>query len=86
MTTVTITLEDDLEEQVKEFSDETGMTFEEGTKEMLRRLADIQKFRDLRNKARPYAERAGIESEGDIFDAVSDWREERVRKDPRDQT
>lgn len=76
MTTVTITLDDDLERQVKQFAATSELSLEEAATELLQRNADLQRIRALRKKGRSYAQEAGIESETDLFETVREWRAE----------
>lgn len=80
MTTLTITLKENLEQQVEQFADESGLTLEEAAVELLQRTADMRRLRALRKKGREYAKQAGVESEGDINEAVQEWREEPPEK------
>lgn len=76
MTTVTITLDDDLERQVKQFASTSELSLEEAATELLQRNADLQRIRALRKKGQAYAREAGIESETDLFETVREWRAE----------
>jgi predicted transcriptional regulator len=74
MTTLTITLENDLEQQVEQFAGEFDLSLEEAATELIRRNADIQKLRALRRRGKEYAQKASIEDEQDIFESVQEWR------------
>lgn len=76
MTILTITLKDDLEQQVEQFADESGLSLEEAAVEFLQRTVDIRKLRSLRKKGREYAQQSGVESEKDLHKAVQEWRKE----------
>ena len=77
MTTLTITLENDLEQKVKQFAGEFDLSLEEAATELIRRNVDIQKLRALRRRGKEYAQKAGIEDEEDIFESVQEWRRDR---------
>lgn len=77
MTTITITLEDRLEKWLNEVSAASGQSPEEIIKDTLRRRENLQTFKDLQQRLSPYAERAGITSEEEIFDVVSEERRRR---------
>jgi len=76
MTTLTITLEDDLEQQVEQFAGELEISLEEAATELIRRNVDIQKLRALRQRGKEQSRKAGIENEEDIFEAVQAWRQD----------
>lgn len=76
MTTLTITLKNGLEQQVKQFARESDLSLEEAATELLQRSVDIRKLRELREKGEKYAREAGISEEEDIIEAVKEWRRE----------
>ncbi|MFB6231200.1 MAG: hypothetical protein ABEL04_08595 [Salinibacter sp.] len=76
MTTLTITLKEDLEQQIEQFADGSGLSLEEAAVELLQRTADIRRLRALRKKGREYVKHASVESKEDIHKAVQEWREE----------
>lgn len=80
MTTLKVTLKNDLEREVKQFARESGLTLEEAATELLQRTADIRKLRSLRKEGREYAKKAGVESEEDLDEAIQEWREENPEK------
>lgn len=83
MTTLTITLENDLEQQVEQFAGEFDLSLEEAATELLRRNADIQKLRALRQRGKEYAQKAGIEDEEDTFESVQEWRRDNKGEESR---
>lgn len=80
MTTLQIQLNDDLKKQLEDYSRESGMSLGEAAKELLQRQADLQKMASLRQKARPYAKQAGINSEEEaqavVKKAVDEYRDD----------
>lgn len=80
MTTLTINIDDDLKQQVEQFARDSGLSLEEAATELIQRTADIRKLRALRKRGRGYAEKAGVESEEDLYEAVREWRTENPGK------
>lgn len=80
MTTLKVTLKNDLEREVKQFARESDLTLEEAATELLQRTADIRNLRSLRKEGREYAKKAGVESEEDLNEAIQEWREETPEK------
>ena len=71
MGTLTIRLDDKLERELARLAKRTGRPKSELAREALRKQLAIQRFRELRRKAMPYAEAAGYLTDGDVFRDVS---------------
>lgn len=71
MGTLTIRLDEKLEQELQRLSKQTGRPKSELAREALRRQLAIQKFRKLRQKLIPYAEAAGWLTDEDVFRDVS---------------
>ncbi len=71
MGTLTIRLDDKLERELARQSKRTGRPKSELAREALRKQLAIQRFRELRRKAMPYAEAAGYLTDEDVFRDVS---------------
>ena len=71
MGTLTIRLDEKLEQELQRLSRQTGRPKSELAREALRRQLAIQKFRKLRQKLIPYAEAAGWLTDEDVFRDVS---------------
>ena len=71
MGTLTIRLDDKLERELARLSKRTGRPKSELAREALRKQLAIQRFRELRRKAMPYAEAAGYLTDEDVFRDVS---------------
>ncbi|MEX2381228.1 MAG: CopG family transcriptional regulator [Opitutales bacterium] len=71
MTTVTITLEDELERTLKELADASGMTPDEAARDALKRRLSLFRFRKRQTELGGTAERVGFESENQLLDDIS---------------
>ena len=71
MGTLTIRLDDKLERELARLAKRTGRPKSELAREALRKQLAIQRFRELRRKAMPYAEAAGYLTDEDVFRDVS---------------
>lgn len=70
-TTITIRLDKNLDRELAKLAKRTGRSKSELAREALRRQLSIQRFRDLRRQAIPYAEAAGYLTDEDVFRDVS---------------
>lgn len=71
MSTLTIRLDEKLERALARLAKRTGRSKSELAREALRRQLAIQRFRELRRQALPYAEAAGYLTDEDVFRDVS---------------
>ena len=71
MGTLTIRLDDKLEEELTRLAKRTGRAKSDLAREALRKQLAIQRFRALRRRAMPYAEAAGYLTDEDVFRDVS---------------
>lgn len=71
MGTLTIRLDPKLERQLARLAKQTGRSKSELAREALRKQLALQRFRDLRRQAIPYAEAAGYFTDEDVFRDVS---------------
>lgn len=71
MTTVTITLENELEQSLKELADESGMTPDEAARDALKRRLSLFRLRKRQAELEGVARRAGYQNEDDLLDDVS---------------
>ncbi|HYA38699.1 MAG TPA: ribbon-helix-helix protein, CopG family [Candidatus Methylomirabilis sp.] len=71
MGTLTIRLDDKLEEELTRLAKRTGRRKSDLAREALRKQLAIQRFRALRRRAMPYAEAAGYLTDEDVFRDVS---------------
>jgi predicted transcriptional regulator len=69
--TLTIRLDDKLDRELARLAKQTGRTKSEVAREALRRQLAVQRFRELRRQAVPYAEAAGYLTDEDVFRTVS---------------
>jgi predicted transcriptional regulator len=70
-TTITIRLDKDLDRELTKLAKRTGRSKSDLAREALRKQLAIQRFRDLRRRAMPYAEAAGYLTDEDVFRDVS---------------
>ena len=68
---LTIRLEDDLEQELQAACAETGRSRGEIVRDALRRQLQLMRFERLRRQALPYGETAGWLSDEDVFTAIS---------------
>jgi predicted transcriptional regulator len=66
-TTVTVRLDDELARTLDRLARQTRRSRSEVMREMLRRQAALQAFRDARTRIVPLAEKAGYFTDEDIF-------------------
>jgi predicted transcriptional regulator len=71
MGTLTIRLDDKLEEELNSLARRTGRKKSDLAREALRRQLAVQRFRTLRRRAMPYAGAAGYLTDEDVFRDVS---------------
>lgn len=71
MGTLTIRLDDRLEKELEKLAKKARRPKSEIAREALRRQVAIQRFRQLRKQALPFAEAAGYLSDEDVFRDVS---------------
>ena len=69
--TLTIRLPDNLRKELKKISEEESKPMSDLVRESLQRYISIYRFRQLRNKALPFAESQGILTDEDVFDLIS---------------
>lgn len=70
-TTITIRLDKDLDRELTKLAKRTGRSKSDLAREALRKQLAIQRFRELRRRAIPYAEAAGYLTDEDVFRDVS---------------
>ena len=68
---LTIRLEDDLEQELQAVCAETGRSRGEIVRDALRRQLQLMRFERLRRQALPFGEAAGWLSDDDVFMALS---------------
>ena len=68
---LTIRLEDDLEQELEAVCAETGRSRGEIVRDALRRQLQLMRFERLRRKALPFGEAAGWLTDDDVFAAIS---------------
>ena len=71
MTTITITVEDELEAVLNEFAQETGQSPDEAVKDAIRRQLRLFRVGKLQKRLAGRAEAAGYASEEDLLDDLS---------------
>ena len=71
MGTLTIRIDDKLENDLEQLAKSQHRTKSDLAREMLRKRIAVEKFRELRRKALPLAEAAGYLSDEDIFRDIS---------------
>jgi predicted transcriptional regulator len=71
MGTLTIRIDDKLENDLDELAKRQHRTKSDLAREMLRRNVALERFRELRRRALPLAEAAGYLSDDDIFRDIS---------------
>ena len=71
MGTITIRLSEKLEHELTRLAKRTGRAKSELVREALRKQLAIERFRELRRQAMPYAEAAGYLTDEDVFRDVS---------------
>jgi len=71
MGTLTIRIDDELENSLDELAKRQHRTKSDLAREILRRNVAVERFRELRRRALPLAEAAGYLSDDDIFRDIS---------------
>lgn len=71
MGTLTIRIDDELENSLDELAKRQHRTKSDLAREMLRKNVAAERFRELRRKALPLAEAAGYLSDDDVFRDIS---------------
>jgi predicted transcriptional regulator len=71
MGTLTIRIDDKLENDLEQLAKSQHRTKSDLAREMLRKRVAVERFRELRRKALPLAEAAGYLSDEDIFRDIS---------------
>jgi predicted transcriptional regulator len=71
MGTLTIRIDDKLENDLEQLAKSQHRTKSDLAREMLRTRVAVERFRELRRKALPLAEAAGYLSDEDIFRDIS---------------
>jgi predicted transcriptional regulator len=71
MGTLTIRLDDELEQDLEQLAKSQHRTKSDLAREMLRKSIAVERFRELRRKALPLAEAAGYVSDEDVFRDIS---------------
>ena len=71
MGTLTIRIDDELENDLEQLAKSQHRTKSDLVREMLRKRVAVERFRELRRKALPLAEAAGYLSDEDIFRDIS---------------
>lgn len=69
--TVTVRLDEDLDRQLAEASEELGRSRSDIVRDALRRQLSALRFEKLREQVMPFAEARGYLIDDDVFDAVS---------------
>ena len=71
MATLTIRIDDELENDLEQLAKSQHRTKSDLAREMLRKRVAVERFRGLRRNALPLAEAAGYLSDEDIFRDIS---------------
>jgi len=71
MATLTIRIDDELDKDLEQLAKAQHRTKSDLAREMLRKRIAVERFRELRRKALPLAEAAGVVSDEDIFRDIS---------------
>lgn len=69
--TVTVRLDDDLNQQLTEAAEALGQSRSDIVRDALRRQLSVLRFEKLREQVMPFAEARGYLADDDIFDEVS---------------
>lgn len=69
--TVTVRLDDDLDQQLSEASEALGRSRSDIVRDALRRQLSVLRFEKLREQVMPFAEARGYLTDDDVFDSVS---------------
>ena len=68
--TITVRLDNETSKRLKEIQDTDNKTLSEIVRDSIESYLMIQRFRNLRKKTLPYAEKAGLLTDEDIFEAA----------------
>ena len=71
MTAMTIRIPEKLRKELEKLCEEQDRSASDVVREALRRYVALERFRQLREKLRPYAEARGILTDEDVFKVVS---------------
>ena len=71
MTTLTIRLDDKLDDELRELATRTGKGRSELVREAIRRQIALTRFEDLGRRLAPFAEAHGWLTDEDVFEEVS---------------
>ena len=71
MGTLTIRIDDKLEEDLEQLARAQHRTKSDLARDMLRKRIAVERFRELRRMALPLAEAAGYVSDEDVFNEIS---------------
>jgi predicted transcriptional regulator len=71
MATLTIRIDEELENSLEQLAKSQHRTKSDLAREMLRKRIAVERFRELRRKALPLAEAAGYLTDEDIFRDIS---------------
>ena len=71
MGTLTIRIDDELENDLEQLAKRQHRTKSDLARDMLRKRVAVERFRELRRKALPLAEAAGYLSDEDVFRDIS---------------
>ena len=71
MNTLTLRIDDEMEQQLERMAQSRHSTKSQIVREMLRKHMALARFQDLRAQAMPYAEAAGYLTDEDVFRDVS---------------
>ena len=69
--TITVRIDDELEELLEQASKRSGRPRSELVREALRRQLSIESFQQLRKRMMPFAEAQGLLTDEDIWDEIS---------------
>lgn len=70
MTSLRITISDNMYRQLQELCDRQHQSLEDTVRELIRRRLAVERFRRLRRKGLPFAEAQGILTDEDVFEAI----------------
>ena len=69
--TITLRIPEDMKKTLDKICEQEGKNISLVIRDALRRLISVHRFKDLRKKTIPYAEKSGILYDEDIFDIAS---------------
>ena len=69
--TVTVRLDEDLDQELSEVSEASGRSRSEIVRDALRRQLSTLRFEELRGQVMPFAEARGYLTDEDVFEEVS---------------